>query len=116
MSDEQEPQSKLGERWGDDISDERRAELVEMLQTWEAEHGDRRSPFDNANLTGADVFWLAARILFEHAGGAHSAMEELRSEDYPLEWPTSVSGLHLEAANLSDRHLEAAKFCDAHLD
>ncbi len=116
MSDEQEPQSKLGERWGDDISDERRAELVEMLQTWEAEHGDRRSPFDNATLTGADVFWLAARILFEHAGGAHSAMEELRSEDYTLEWPTSLSGLHLEGANLSGAQLERAKLCGAHLD
>jgi hypothetical protein len=61
---------KIGEAWGDDISEERQRDLDAFLTVWDAEtdHGDRKGPFDfgpgrSVNLTGADVFYLAARAL-----------------------------------------------------
>ena len=62
---------QIGEAWGDAISEERQRELEATLAAWEAEtdHGERRGPFDRVGgsgrlfLTGADVFYLAARAL-----------------------------------------------------
>ncbi|HEY7020176.1 MAG TPA: hypothetical protein VH349_03600 [Ktedonobacterales bacterium] len=49
---------KSADAWGDDITEEREAELGAILATWDAEadHGNRRGPFDGAHLSGADVF------------------------------------------------------------
>ena len=49
---------KIGDAWGDDITEEREAELGAILAIWDTEidHGDRRGPFDGAHLSGADVF------------------------------------------------------------
>jgi hypothetical protein len=74
--------SKIGDAWGDDISDERKGELDAMVAAWEAEtdHGDRKGPFDYRDvidldnrllahfLTGADVFYLAKRALVVEIG------------------------------------------------
>jgi len=49
-------------KWGDPISNERKAKLQTFLDAWnqpDARHGERRSAFDGVKLTGADVFWLA---------------------------------------------------------
>src|SRR5690349_6902405 len=57
------PDVKLGEAWGESITKRRAEKLEGMLQEWEAERnrGERIGPFDKVQLTGADVFWLAAR-------------------------------------------------------
>jgi hypothetical protein len=49
---------KIGIAWGDDITEEREAELGAILATWDAltDYGGRRGPFDGAHLSGADVF------------------------------------------------------------
>jgi len=59
------PDLKVGEAWGESITQACAAELEARLQAWEqeADHGKRKGPFDGAPLTGADVFWLAARTL-----------------------------------------------------
>src|SRR5260221_11372319 len=64
---EAQPAETTGDRWGDPISEERQAELQDYLDRWqaetEAEHGERKGPFAGVPLTGADVFYLAARTL-----------------------------------------------------
>jgi Pentapeptide repeats (8 copies) len=57
---------KPGHAWGESITKRRAANLAGMLQAWEQEgdHGKRKGPFDSVWLTGADVFWLAARTAF----------------------------------------------------
>jgi hypothetical protein len=61
------PQARQGNAWGDDLSDERKAEREERLQEWaqETAHGDLTGPCDKRarrfKLTGADVFALAIR-------------------------------------------------------
>jgi hypothetical protein len=96
----------VGRRWGDPISEERQAELQGYLDRWEAEtdHGKRKGPFDQEmrvnprlQLTGADVFWLAA--------------ESGRS---PL--VGAVQNLHLEGVHLANSHLEQANLRGAHLE
>lgn len=81
-----EPQPYERPKWGDEISDERKAELQQYLQTWEQEtdHGERRGPFDGIKLTGEDVFWLA----------------ELSGREYYLV-SSAVPNLHLDGADLS---------------
>jgi hypothetical protein len=53
----EQPQQTQGQepKWGDDIGDERKAELDARLQAWaqETDHGTRRGPFDGIELTGA---------------------------------------------------------------
>jgi hypothetical protein len=51
MADEEGNQA-TGDKWGDDISEERQAELEARLQAWEmeADHGERKGPFDSTNL------------------------------------------------------------------
>ena len=97
-----------GPKWGDPISEERRAELQGMLDAWEApeaDHGERKGPFDRRGLsdeerhrlllTGADVFWLAERV----------------RNNIGL-----VPDLHLEGARLLYAHLEGADLGVAHLE
>jgi hypothetical protein len=82
MADEDSNRA-AGDAWGDDISEERKAELQARLQAWEQEvdHGERKSPFDrhgsDVTLTGADVFWLAARMLV-NTSEAHVALAHFR--------------------------------------
>ncbi|HEV2460003.1 MAG TPA: hypothetical protein VGS80_16725 [Ktedonobacterales bacterium] len=58
-----ESKQTAGNAWGDDISPERQAELEQRLHAWEqdADHGTWKGPYHGVKLTGADVFWLAAR-------------------------------------------------------
>lgn len=143
-----ESKQATGNAWGDDISEGRKAELEAMLQDWEdeADHGKRRGPFDNGpdrfdvQLTGADVYWLSARVLsgnpvgdlnwetidvaigrlLEDAATAgdlagNSGDDETGLEDLHLEgailWETDLRGALLWGA-----HLEHAKLNDAHLE
>src|SRR5258708_673278 len=96
-----------GDAWGDDISEERQAELEQRLQAWEqeADHGERKGPFDGVLLRGADVFWLAARTL---AGtGESQAVTEQKERllrapyDVLLMLELRFEGLHLEGVHLS---------------
>jgi len=60
---------KIGDAWGDDIFEKRKGELDDILAAWDAEsdQGESKGPFDyrsglaKIGLTGADVFYLAAR-------------------------------------------------------
>jgi hypothetical protein len=48
--------------YGQPLAPQRRQELQDLLDAWnapDADHGERRGPFDSAPLTGADVPWLA---------------------------------------------------------
>jgi hypothetical protein len=107
MSDEQQRQQvqvaqaeaqagTTGDRWGDPISIERQVQLQGYLDRWwaaETDHGERKGPFDTdrlgeagVQLTGADVFWLAAQSGRNERG--------------------AMPNLHVEGANLRYAHLE----------
>jgi uncharacterized protein YjbI with pentapeptide repeats len=109
-----------GTAWGDDIREERKAELEQRLQAWEreADHGERKGPFVyapgefNLRLTGADVFWLAARTL---AGTSEAflvvgQMDMLQRavDDSDLRVALDLPALNLEKANLNDANLSGA--------
>jgi hypothetical protein len=85
-------------KWGDPISSERQAELQGYLDRWQAEtdYGDRKGPFAQVRLTGADVYWLAKRSRRNRRG--------------------RLSQLHLEGADLCGAHLEKADLRGAVLD
>lgn len=118
--------------WGDDIPPERQAWLEERLQAWEreADHGGRKGPFDatglsdeegtRVTLTGADVFWLAARTL-AGTDEAHAVAEQVERlhrarDDWELQRILNLDSLHLEGARLDVAHLERATLTNAHLD
>ena len=84
--------------WGQPISEKQQARLQHMLDAWQAQtdHGDRKGPFDEVPLTGADVSWLAERSGRDAYG--------------------RVPNLHLEGANLGEAHLERALLEYAHLE
>lgn len=127
----------VGERascdaWGDDISDERKAYLEQRLQAWEqeAEHGEQKGPFDarlgfdydgpKGILTGADVFWLAARALAgtsrAQVVAEHARLLRTRSPIW-LSMQVRLDGLHLEGACFAEEaHLEGAYLQGAHLE
>jgi hypothetical protein len=96
--------------WGDRISEERQAALdalAEQQRTWaeqpEATRGD--SPLKGVHFTGAEVFWLAKRVLAGPNGDAAAltaAETRLRAHDFP----EVLSALHLEGVNLGRAHLE----------
>src|SRR5262245_22800057 len=100
-------------RWGEPITPERQAELDGYLRRWDEEgragagHGERQGPFagetgeeEGELLTGADVYYLSARVL---AGGLAASAAALA---------TAQAGLHDEerpfAPDLSALHLERA--------
>jgi len=99
----------VGQRWGDPISEERRAELQRYLDRWASEtgHGERKGPFDTGPgdlgfrgvpLTGADVDWLERQSWGNQPG-------------------RRPSNLHLEGANLGQAHLERIILTEeAHLE
>ncbi len=110
MADEDEQAS--GDVWGDDISEERKAYLEQRLQAWEQEanHGKRKGPFDDGPdeigvpLTGADVFWLAARTAM--ASGDETAITHAKAILNDKRFRPAVTELHLEGAVLHGAHLE----------
>jgi hypothetical protein len=87
----------VGKRWGDPISMERQQELQGYVDRWkvETDHGERKGPFADVRLGGADVFWLAQRVCNENS---------------------RVPDLHLEGATLIEAHLEGAHLREAHLE
>lgn len=105
-----------GNAWGDGISRECKAELEEWLQAWanEADHGKKRGAFDGITLTGADVFWLAARSL---AGrGDESSISTATTRLTNGRFVPTLPELHLEGADLKMAHLEKADLIWAHLE
>ncbi len=115
MADEEKQSS--GDAWNDDITGERKAELEAVLQAWahDADHGEKRGPFDGIKLTGADVFWLAARSTT--ASGDETAITPAKAllNDKTGSRP-AVFELNLEGADLRDSHLEGAYLNQAHLE
>ena len=111
----------VGTRWGDPVSESRKAQLEARLEAWanEADHGDRKGPFSTRidigqseeTLTGADVYYLAQK--------AHAA--KLRDFDIVAKSPgmllvVDMEHLPLEQADLRGAHLEGARLDAAHLD
>jgi uncharacterized protein YjbI with pentapeptide repeats len=111
----------VGKRWGDPISEERQAELralFERQKEWvarsEAERGD--SPFQDVQLRGADVCWLAeqsGQVVYGIVPNLH--LEGAILVGAHLEG-ASIVGVHLEGAYLRDAHLERASLGLAHLE
>lgn len=113
-----------GEGWGSAITSERKAELDAIIERWaaETERADRPGPLAGIRLTGADVFWLAARFRAERSPlrleGANLSLANLDGAD--------LSGAHLSGAilvaarlsgaDLQGSHLEHAALGDAHLE
>ncbi len=114
----------IGKRWGDPISKERQAELdalAEQQRVWseqpEAFLGE--SPFGGAGrLTGADVFWLAARALArwgeetDDVAALAAAQADLRAVAQDTQTGRGVRG----KVDLRDTHLELADLMGAHLE
>ncbi len=130
MSDEQpgseqqaasaQPEPPAGDRWGDPITPKRQAELEETLRQWEEEagHRDRPGPFAGKELTGAEVFWLAALALANRRGDVTTATNELRRRTGKrfVRHEVSLDKLLLQKANLREAHLEGALLREAHLE
>jgi hypothetical protein len=124
-------QDDLLSKWGDEPSADRKRELQDMLDAWnapDADHGDRKGPFDvrglasqerkRLQLGGASVFWLAAVALAGPGATPETldaALVSLRSdwrEPKAFIWKP----LHLEGANLSFVDLEGADLGGAYLE
>lgn len=138
VSEEQpEREGDAPPKWGDEPSEERKRELQDMLDAWNAPDADRRErkgPFDahkvlvwesdieRRRLTGADVFWLAAQALAGADGAPASpdaldaTMASLRATDPGESFAFNLSTLHLEQADLLQAHLEGANLERAHLE
>jgi uncharacterized protein YjbI with pentapeptide repeats len=127
--------------WGAPISKERQTELQALAyrqREWAAQPEGTRgdSVFQYVQLTGADVFWLAAQsgagkygevpnlhlegawLLRAHLEGAvllqaHLDMADIRTAH--LERAT-LAEAHLEGADLDESHLEEARLVRAHLE
>lgn len=111
------PDLKPGDAWGDSITKKRAAELEEMLKTWEMqgeEHGGRGGPFDGVRLSGADVSWLAVRVL---AGtGTHQTVAAGMDQHWPMQERTIVPNrLNLSGADLRGADLRGANLGHAEL-
>src|SRR5258707_5162000 len=119
----------IGKRWGDPISEERQAKLMDVLD--DRERTEREldmilSPLAFEHLSGADLFWLSkharipisrdtnelhleqANLHGSHLEGAQLAEVYLQSAD--------LKGAHLEKADLHLAHLEGAHLTGAHLE
>jgi uncharacterized protein YjbI with pentapeptide repeats len=122
MSETAAEAPKIGDTWGDDISEERQRWLDERLTAWDTEtdHGDRKSRFDAANLsieeqdrlrlTGADVFYLAKKSGWDKIG----AVPNLHLEGAQLSY-AQLKGAHLREAQLQGAQLSYAQLEDADL-
>lgn len=107
-----QPEPPIGERWGEFPSPERQAELEQRLLAWdkESDHGERSGPFVDLHLTGADVFWLAAR---EVGRGNVASGRHLLSDPNLL--GLDLFDLHLEGVHLDEAQLQDAKLWGAQL-
>jgi uncharacterized protein YjbI with pentapeptide repeats len=104
--------------WGESIGEQRQAELQALQQSWEQDHDDRRGPFAGVQLTGADVFWLAARTLAGPKGNLSRAEERLRAatQNEQARAGLKLSGLNLQRADLRQARLQGAMLPRARLD
>jgi len=130
-----EPDStaKLGDRWGADILEDRQRELEEWQHEWNAESDyDATGPIQSADIkiTGADVFYLAARsivdtkyfdardnrlVLIPDLATAYKALRAA-AKDEDKDLLIDLSALHLEGAELEGAYLEGAYLHAAHLE
>jgi len=130
---EQHGQTTAGNKWGDQISAERKAELQGYLDRWKTETmGSRilQGPFSapgrgigeerQIRLTGADAFWLAEqsgrdrdgavprlKLTYADLGFANLAGANLSRAD--------LSGISFYHADLSHANLAGARLSNAHL-
>jgi uncharacterized protein YjbI with pentapeptide repeats len=113
----EEGNQTTGDAWGDDIIVERKATLEARLQAWEQEvdHDGKRGPFERFRLTGADVFWLAARSIAQSADENVIVMVKAQSLSSQVVVPAEPE-LHLEGADLWGAYLRGADLRRAHLD
>jgi hypothetical protein len=122
MGDDQAPagEPKLGDAWGDAISEERQAELQALSdkqREWAAQPETTRgeSVFTKVALSGADVFWLAdqsgrdavGQVPNLHLEGAALFGAQLQHAD--------LAGAHLQHADLSVAELQGATLVEAQL-
>ena len=131
------PDLNPGIAWGESITKQHADILGTMLQEWEeeTEHAGRKGPFDiniidierfrrfGMKLTGADVFWLAARALAgtNEANAVAEAVERILSAssghlNYLDLEGAFLDAAHLEGAFLNGAHLEHAMLSDAYLE
>jgi hypothetical protein len=125
------PAPKIGDAWGDDISGERKRWLDERLGSWDAEtdHGNRLSPFGTEDyhvgyfLTGAEVFYLAARSLIGTKPNAPNRQQiatvdaaRAALSDPDLRTILDLRNLNIAGANLERAHLESAFLREAGLE
>jgi len=123
---------KVGIAWGDDISEERKRDLDALLAAWDTEtdHSDRIGPFDvtglsegksdQLRLTGADVFYLAARAL---VGARPKIIVSTKIKPIPdldaafaaLHDPDMRSYCDLSYLNLGGADLQEAQLAHAYL-
>jgi len=107
--------------WGQPLTAQREQELHDLLNAWNApnaNHGERRGPFDGVWLTGADVFFLAAYTLAgleSSREGIEQAAARLRDPDPDMQNRLDLFMLHLEGANLRDATLRGANLRRARL-
>jgi uncharacterized protein YjbI with pentapeptide repeats len=119
---------KIGDAWGDDISEERQRELDAILAAWDAEtnHGERVGPLDPSGLasdnrerlrlTGVDVKYLAKRSgRGQTVGLPNLHLEKADLRNARMEG-ADLRGAHLEGANLREAQLERANLTGAYLD
>jgi hypothetical protein len=119
-------QTPAPDAWGsyDQISDARRADLdarAEEQAAWVASAPDaqrdmEQSAFWRERLTGAEVFYLAARAFAGPDGDLAAATARLRSADRSEYVSFDLSALHLEGVWLDGAHLEGAWLNYAHLE
>lgn len=107
------PTKPTGIAWGDDISEDRLAELKELFerqQVWAEQPRRDMEPsvFNGVKLTGADVFWLAAMALAEQEDGDLDKAAMKLCTERNLSNPFSLSSLHLEGVDLHEARLGSA--------
>jgi uncharacterized protein YjbI with pentapeptide repeats len=114
---------KQGNAWGESVTKRRAVELEGTLSEWQQErdHGERRGPFDGIRLSGADVFWLVARVTVGAPKPTAIAKlaKRLLSESDELAKRMllpAVGDLHLEGAQLEGANLNYALLRYAHLE
>jgi Pentapeptide repeats (8 copies) len=123
---------KIGDAWGDDISEERQRELETILAAWDAEtdRGDHKGPFDFTGmeyapeerskpliLTGADVFCLAAYALvgLTDVLDPDGPVINIASARRALQNPSLQGVLNLSSLNIAGAYLEGAELAHANL-
>jgi hypothetical protein len=118
------PSLKVGRDWGESITREDASELEEYWQTWsrEADHHGFKGPFDwmrtGDELTGADVFYLAAGVMSTDVRDGTSRLigysEEslLSGEPYPV----GLAPPNPKAADIVNEQLDGVRLSHVHLE